>query len=256
MSVALILLLVIGGSIALLVLGVLTLMVWDSNSRRAPAPPSSPSSFKFSFKNRFVWVLGSIVALAVAVWLYSTVNLSDLGDVNYSLWIAIIILLILAGRALILHVSTKRAETAALVIVIGGLLFFGTDAPKVWKKVQGGVSSVVLSESKSAKDDAPSDKPLGPIPQGRNWETKSVVWDEMNPDGSIPINTPSATIQIPDYCTVLYADGNGREFQVLYRAIEGGWEPHQRGQHTPGDAFRIMVIKKGVKEITYRQSCP
>lgn len=202
------------------------------------------------------WVFGGIVALVAAVWLYSKVSLSDLGGVDINLWIGIAILLILAVRGLIKIKSNLRMELAALVIVGGGLLFFGADAPKVWKKVQGGVSSVVLSESKSAKDDAPSDKPLGPIPQGRNWETKSVVWDEMNPDGSIPINTPSATIQIPDYCTVLYADGIGREFQVLYRAIEGGWEPHQRGQHTPGDAFRIMVIKKGVKEITYRQSCP
>lgn len=199
------------------------------------------------------WLLGISV---IVVWLYATDNLPDFGDINYSLWIAIIILLILAGRALILHVSTKRAETAALVIVVGGLLFFGTDAPKVWKKVQGGVSSVVLSESKSAKDDAPSDKPLGPIPQGRNWETKSVVWKELNPDGSILMNTPSETIQIRDYCTVMYSNGNGREYQVLNQGVDGEWTVHRRGDHVAGTGFRIMVIKKGVKEVTYQQSCP
>ncbi|QQR65376.1 hypothetical protein IPH92_02245 [Candidatus Kaiserbacteria bacterium] len=257
MSVALILLFVIGGSIAGLVLGVLTLMVWDSNSRRAPAPPSSPSSFKLSFKSRFVWVLGGIVALVVAVWLYSADSLSGLGGVDVNLWIAICILLILAVRGLIKKVSTVWVETAALIIVGGGLLFFGADAPKVWKKVQGGVSSVVLSESKDTKDDSSSSsKQLGNIPAGRNWETKSVVWEELNPDGSILINTPSLTIQIPDYCTVLYSDGNGREYQVLNQGVDGEWEVHQRGDHVAGTGFRIMVTKKGIKEVTYRQSCP
>ena len=208
------------------------------------------------------WVLGSIVALVAAVWLYSTDSFSGLGGVDVSLWIAIIILLILAGRALILHVSTKRAETAALVIVVGGLLFFGTDAPKVWKKVQGGVSSVVLSESKSAKrEDTSSDKPLETLPQGRVWETKSYVWDERNPDGTIPIFTQSNSVELNHRgCKVMFSDRGGREYgkdyAVLYLNNNGEWVPHIAGDNSSAYEVRAIALKTNMKELTYRLSCP
>lgn len=200
------------------------------------------------------WVFGGIALLVAAIWLFKTNSLSNLEGLDTNLWIAVGIL-----GALAVAGALKKggaSGTVALVLVVGGLLFFGADAPQVWKKAQTGASSMVFSESKSTVDEAPSQKQIQTTPDGRKWATMNVEWDEINPDGTIPIYIPSEIVEIPLNCTARYSERNGIDYQVLYRVIGGGWEAHRPGQHAVGAEVKFMVLRKGIKIVPYELSCP
>lgn len=200
------------------------------------------------------WVLGGIVLLVATVLLYATNSLPSLGGLDPNLLIAIGILLALAASGIMKKGGI--AGTVALVVVVVGLLLFGTDAPKVWKKVQSGASSVVLSESKNTTDEDFLPKQPQGLPEGRNWVSMVMVWDEVNPDGSIPMHTPSPTLKLGPGCTVAYSGQNGVDYVVLHQIIGGGWDTHKPGQHDIGNDVKFMVIRKGVKQVDYWYSCP
>ncbi len=196
------------------------------------------------------WVLGGVALLVAGIWLYSTESLTGFEGLDVNLLIAVGILVALAIGGGLKKVGTPG--TIALAVVVGALLLFGADAPKVWKKVQNGAASVVLSES---KETLLSKQPQG-LPQGRTWESMIVVWDEINPDGTIPMNIPSSMLEPAPGCTIAFSGRNGLDYVVLNRVIGGGWETHKPGQHTMGDKVKFMVIRKGVKEVNYWHSCP
>jgi hypothetical protein len=175
---------------------------------------------------------------------------------DWVLWAAVLILFGGVTYELKYAGKVSRRLTTAVVVsavfVLLGYLIFGAEAPKVWKKVQSGASSMVLSES----DKTPSLLPPMSLPEGRVWTTMHVVWDEMNPDGTIPMNTPSKPVEIKPGCTIAYSSRNGIDYVVLYNEIGGGWEMVKPGQSTLGDKIKFMVIRRGVKELTYEHSCP
>ncbi len=287
MSEALILLSVIGGSITLLVLGVISIMVWESNSRRPPPVQGSQGSnfdFMTFLKKTSTIVAIGIMLLIACIWYFThdsspqpnlrevqstqssspkgdtspTANLSAVQkitesiDINLVIAIGILIALAVAG-------ALKKGGTTgtmALVLVVGGLLFLGTDATKVLKKVQDGAHSVVLSESKSTTSVAKTPETQTLDLSQRKWAIVDVVWDAANEDESLPLNVASQSVEIPLFCTIRFSKGNGLDYQVLYPKMDGGWAVHKPGQNIEGAEIKFMVLRKGIKKVTYEISCP
>lgn len=155
--------------LALIILGPICLKIWLKNRVLNPLTPvPRPKTFKEALAPYAIWLLGAGVIVVLGVGVYLMPSLSSINDIDWSKWIASVI--VIGGAIWGMRYAGQGSKWLTVFVAVGAVLYlgsyvaFGEKAPEVLKAQQernykefqnsGGGSSGGSKRSKSEEEKA------------------------------------------------------------------------------------------------------